>query len=97
MEGLKMGSNFIPQLYNEPKILGAIFGVKEKALSKPVSGVSATAVIWVDKKDKVEVPKAGLEDVVDFMNQPQYLLNRLQEVLKSAADIQDYRYKFSWN
>ncbi len=97
MEGLKMGSNFIPQLYNEPKILGAIFGVKEKALSKPVSGVSATAVIWVDKKDKVEVPKAGLDDVVDFMNQPQYLLNRLQEVLKSAADIQDYRYKFSWN
>jgi len=97
LDGLKMGGNFIPQLYNEPRILGAIFGVKEQVLSKPVSGASATVVIWINRKDKVEVPKAGLEDAMDFMNQPQYLMNRLQEVLRSSAEVQDYRYKFSWN
>lgn len=96
LEGLKMGSNFIPQLFTEPKILGAIFGVKEKILSKPISGTGAVAVIWIDKKDKVEIPKAGLDENADFMNQPQFLANRLQEVLRAAAEIQDFRYKFSW-
>lgn len=96
LEGLKMGGNFIPQLYTEPKILGAIFGVKEKVLSKPVSGINATAVIWVEKRDKVEVPKT-LEETMDFMNQPQFMANRITEVLRQASEIQDFRYKFSWN
>jgi hypothetical protein len=96
LESIKMGGNFIPQLFTEPKILGAIFGVKEKVFSKPIAGTAAMAVIWVEKKDKTEAPKTGLEESMDFMNQPQFLLNRLQEILKSAAEVQDFRYRFSW-
>ena len=34
---------------------------------------------------------------MDFMSQPQYLANRISEVLTKSANIQDYRYKFDWN
>lgn len=97
VEGLKMGSNFIPQLFTEPRILGAIFGVKEKSWSKPVSGNNVVAIVWVDKKDKVEIPKTGIDEGPDFANNPQFLANRLQDVLKNKGELQDYRYKFSWD
>lgn len=97
LEGIKMGSNFIPQLFTEPKILGAAFGVKEKVWSKPVNGNNVVAVIYIDSRDKVEIPKTGLEDVEDFMNNPQFLSRRLEEIFRNKAEIQDYRYKFPWN
>lgn len=98
IEGVKMGTNFIPQLFNEPKILGAMFGVKEKTLSNPIAGSNVVAVLWIEKKDKVEVPKTGMDAAeLDFVNQPQFISNRVQEALRKAAEITDVRYKFPWN
>ncbi|MBL7812122.1 MAG: peptidylprolyl isomerase [Bacteroidetes bacterium] len=98
MEGLKFASNFIPQLFNEPRVLGTVFGVKEKTMSKPVAGANAVAVVYVEKRDNVELPKTAFNTAeMDFASQPQYITGRIQEVLRKAAKVQDNRYKFEWN
>jgi peptidyl-prolyl cis-trans isomerase D len=98
IEGLKMSQNFIPQIAAEMKILGALFGVELKKFSAPVIGKSNTAIIWVDKRDDIKVPKSAGEapDPFDMYNRPNYVMNTLQEVLTKKANIQDYRYKFEW-
>ncbi|MBS3914189.1 MAG: peptidylprolyl isomerase [Bacteroidetes bacterium] len=97
LESVKMSSNFIPQLFTEPKILGAIFGVKEKAWSKPVKGANVVAILWIESKDKIEAPKTGFENQEDFANNPQFLSRRLEEIFRTKGEIQDYRYKFGWD
>lgn len=97
IESLKMGQNFIPQLFNEPSILGAVFGVKEKTFSKPVAGLNAVAVIYIEKRDKIEVPNSAISsDQMDFATQPMFLGNQLKEAVKKMSKVQDFRYKFSW-
>lgn len=98
LESVKLGGNFIPQLFTEPKILGALFGVKLKTWSKPVAGSNVVAVVWIDSRDKIEIPKTGLDnEAEDFANNPQFLANRLQEIIRTKAEIQDFRYKFNWD
>jgi peptidyl-prolyl cis-trans isomerase D len=97
LEGVKLGSNFIPQLFTEPRILGAAFGVKEKSWSKAIAGNNVVAVIYIESRDKVEIPKTGIDNGPDFANNPQFLANRLQETVRAAAELQDYRYKFPWD
>lgn len=93
VEALRMNMGFIPQIQNETKIIGALFGCAEKKLSKPVVGNGVVAVIWVDKRDKVDVPASALNTAGFDMNNPEMFKN----ALKSVAEIQDYRYKFDWN
>ena len=99
LDGVRFGQNFIPQLGQELPVLGAAFGVKEKTTSAPFAGKNVAAVIFLDKRADVSVPSSVLtaQDQMDFMNQPQYLSNRISEVLTKSANIQDYRYKFDWN
>jgi peptidyl-prolyl cis-trans isomerase D len=98
IESLKMSQNFIPQIAAEMKILGALFGVELKKFSTPVIGKSNTAIIWVDKRDDIKVPKSAGEapDAFEMYNRPNYVMNTLQEVLTKKANIQDYRYKYEW-
>ena len=83
----------------ELPVLGAVFGLKDKTTSKAFAGKNVAAVIFLDKKSDVSVPASVLtqQDQMDFMNQPQYLSNRISEVLTKSANIQDFRYKFDWN
>lgn len=97
LESVKLGSNFIPQLFTEQRILGAAFGVKEKSWSKPVAGNNVVAVIWIDSRDKIEIPKTGVDQGEDFANNPQFLSSRIQEIIRMEAEIQDFRYKFNWD
>jgi peptidyl-prolyl cis-trans isomerase D len=97
LEGIKMAQNMIPQLFTEPRILGAAFGVKEKAWSKPVAGTNVVAVLWIDSRDKVQIPKTGIEEREGYENNPQFLPRRLEDILRQKAEVQDLRYKFSWN
>lgn len=98
LESLKMGQNFLPQLASEMRILGAAFGVELKKFSIPVSGKNNTAVLWIDKRDDIKVPKSAGDspDPFEFYNRPQYIMNTLQEVLTKKAQVQDYRYKYEW-
>jgi hypothetical protein len=93
VEALRMSMGFIPQIQNESKVIGALFGCAEKKFSKAIVGNSIVAVIWVDKRDKVDVPASALSSTGLEMN-GQELITRS---LKNAAEIQDLRYKFEWN
>jgi len=83
----------------ELQVLGAAFGTKVKSTSIPFASKSVAGVLFVDKRDDLQVPTSVYTSVdqIDFMNQPQYLSNRITEVLNKSAKIQDYRYKFEWN
>jgi len=98
LESLKMGQNFLPQLAAEMRILGAAFGVELKRFSEPVIGKNNTAMIWIDKRDDIKVPKSAGDapDPFEFYNRPQYIMNTLQDVLTKKAQVQDFRYKFEW-
>ena len=99
LDGVRFGQNFIPQLGQELPVLGAAFGAKEKSTTIAFAGRNVAAVIFLDKRNTVSVPTSILntQDQIDFMSQPQYLANRISEVLTKSANIQDYRYKFEWN
>jgi len=98
LESLKMGQNFLPQLAAEMRILGAAFGVELKKFSAPVIGKNNTAMVWIDKRDDIKVPKSAGDapDPFEFYNRPQYIMNTLQDVLTKKAQVQDFRYKFEW-
>jgi hypothetical protein len=99
LDGVRFGQNFIPQLGQELPVLGAAFGAKEKSTTIAFAGRNVAAVFFLDKRNNVSVPNSILntQDQMDFMSQPQYLANRISEVLTKSANIQDYRYKFDWN
>lgn len=99
LDGVRFGQNFVPQMGQELPVLGAVFGLKDKTTSKAFAGKNVAAVVFLDKKSDVSVPASVLtqQDQMDFMNQPQYLSNRISEVLTKSANIQDFRYKFDWN
>lgn len=98
LESLKMGQNFLPQLAAEMRILGSAFGVDLKKFSAPIIGKNNTAMIWIDKRDDIKVPKSAGDaaDPFEFYNRPQYIMNTLQEVLTKKAMVQDYRFRFEW-
>lgn len=98
LDGIHFSQNFIPQLGQELPLLGALFGLKENAISVPVNGKLISAIVFMEKRQKVDVPSTVLNSVEqgDYMNQSQYLIQRIQEVLTSSAHIKDYRYKFEW-
>ena len=76
-----------------------LYSAKVKSTSIPFASKSVAGVLFVDKRDDVQVPTSVYTsaDQIDFMNQPQYLSNRITEVLNKSAKIQDFRYKFEWN
>ena len=99
LDGVRFGQNFVPNLGQELQVLGVAFGAKVKSTSIPFASKSVAGVLFIDKRDDVQVPTSVYTsaDQMDFMNQPQYLSNRITEVLNKSANIQDYRYKFEWN
>ncbi len=95
---VRYGQGFLPQIGQEFGVLGAIYGMGETKVSKPILGKQVAAVIFMNKTTKMDIPvsiyNAPQED--SYTNQPQFVLNRLQEVLTRSAAIQDFRYKFDW-
>ena len=93
VDAVRFNMGMIPQIQNEFKVTGAMFGCAEKKFSKPIIGNSVVAVVWVEKRDKVDVPTSALNSPAFDMTNPEMF----GSALKRAAEIQDYRYKFEWN
>jgi peptidyl-prolyl cis-trans isomerase D len=96
VEGVRINQTFLPQMNNEPKIVGALFGVALKKMSQPIDGYNGVAVAYIEKRDKIEVPKSVLTNTSlqisgDMAN---YFFTERSYALK-ASEIRDYRYKYS--
>ena len=95
IENFKASQNFIPQLNKDDKVLGALIGTEVKKSSVPVIGAQGVAVVYITKRDKVKVPKAGLGDNSQFdgFNKPDFVLRRLDQAMYNKAEVQDYRFR----
>jgi peptidyl-prolyl cis-trans isomerase D len=98
IDGIRMSAPFLPQMNNDPKIVGALFGTPLKKMSKPIDGYNGVAVAFIEKRDKIEVPNSVLTNnpmqisgdmVMYYFTEGNYAIK--------ASEIQDYRYKFTQN
>jgi hypothetical protein len=61
-------------------------------------GKEAAGVVQITKSKDIEVPESAYNspEEDEFIRQPNFMVNRVQEVLMRSGGIQDYRYKFDW-
>lgn len=95
---VRYGQGIVGQFGQEFRILGAMFGLSDNTTSKPIAGKQMSAVIFKEKMQKMEVPVSVYNAPNDdsYLNQPNYVLSRLQDMMLRYAYVQDYRYKFEW-
>ncbi len=95
----RFGQGFLPQIGSEFGLLGAVFGLNAGTTSKPIVGKESVGMVRIDKVNSVEVPSSvyNTPEQDDFSRQPNFMLNRLQEILTRQNAVQDFRYKFEWN
>lgn len=95
----RFGQGFLPQIGSEFGLLGSVFGLKEGVTTKPIIGKESVAIIKIEKRNNIEVPTSvyNSPEEDDFSRQPNFMLNRIQEILMKGGDVQDFRYKFEWN
>lgn len=94
IDGVRINQTMLPQLNNEPKIVGALFGIELKKISKPIAGNNGVAVALIEKRDKIEVPNSVLNNA-GFQYTGEMLMNFLGQYASRSAEITDYRYKYS--
>jgi peptidyl-prolyl cis-trans isomerase D len=94
IDGVRINQAMLPQLNNEFKIVGALFGVELKKISKPIEGNNGVAVALIEKRDKIDVPNSVLSNP-GFQYTGDMLMNYLGEFAAKSASISDYRYKYS--
>lgn len=96
---VRYGQGFLPQIGNEFNVLGVVFGLPDGVTSKPVIGKQVAAVVIKEKSTKLDVPVSAynIPNQEDYSSQPQFVLNRLQEILTTSANVNDLRYKFEWH
>lgn len=92
---ISFASPFIAGVGAEPKVVGTIFGIKEKTISKPIGGNMGVFVVEVEsvtapdnKMDLSQYKKSMLTNLQSRAD------NNLIEALKKNADIQDNRFLF---
>jgi peptidyl-prolyl cis-trans isomerase D len=97
VENQNFSNGALPFVGSDQRIIGALFGLKEKVMSKPIVGMTGVTVIYLDKVNNVEAPKTGLESrrmMLDMQNSSQQIEGKLTEAMRKMAGIKDYRYKF---
>jgi peptidyl-prolyl cis-trans isomerase D len=96
-DSIMFSSNFVPNLGQEPKVIGAAFNKSNQSkISAPIYGEMGVFVIKVENVSAVANPNfdAKQQQIEQQQRQRQMMGDRPVEVLKKAADIKDYRSKF---
>jgi peptidyl-prolyl cis-trans isomerase D len=79
------------------RIIGVAFGLKEGVMSKPIIGTTGVSVVLIEKDNKVEAPKTGLDSrrmMLELQNSKQQAETSLADAMRKVAGIKDFRYKF---
>ncbi|HYW35192.1 MAG TPA: SurA N-terminal domain-containing protein [Balneolaceae bacterium] len=99
-KSIAMSDNQIPGAGREPKVIGAIFGLKKGELSKPIEGTSAIFVVKVTHRNNVDPKSMSTKTAKNIRKQLQKQKNSLfaqvwLKQLKAHAHIVDNRSKLS--
>lgn len=96
INGASLSRNSLPALGNEPKVVGALFGLKPGQVSKPIEGTSGVFVVQLKKLNKPDLDTKMIAD-----HQKQLLQQKRQRYralvlpgLEDAAHVEDYRYLY---
>lgn len=86
---------FVENIGNEPKLVGAIFGVPQGKISSPVIGANGVYLVKAQPAQKLsgEVDTALYKKQLFRMASGQMDFNTIFGVLKSEAEIEDQRYQ----
>jgi peptidyl-prolyl cis-trans isomerase D len=95
VENIVFANPVIPGLSLEYKVIGTVFGMQPKKVSKPIEGSNGVYVVSLDSF----VNPAPLNNTVREKQQLgqtvlQQVDGRLFDALKDKANVKDYRYKF---
>ncbi len=95
VENVVFANPVIPGLSLEYKVIGTVFGLQPKKVSKPIEGANGVYMVSVDSF----VNPAPLTNTVREKQQLgqtvlQQADNRLFDALKDKANVKDYRFKF---
>ena len=97
IEDQNFAAGNLPFVGADFKIIGVVFGMKEKVMSQPIIGTTSVSVVYIEKENKVEAPKTGLDSrrmMLDLQNSKQQTEASLAESRRKAAGINDFRYRF---
>jgi len=97
IEDQNFAAGNLPFVGADFKIIGVVFGMKEKVMSQPIIGTTGVSVVYIEKENKVEAPKTGLDSrrmMLDLQNSKQQTEASLAESMRKAAGIKDFRYRF---
>ncbi|MGZ5283614.1 MAG: peptidylprolyl isomerase, partial [Bacteroidia bacterium] len=92
-ENVMFGNPFIPNLSNEPALVGTVFGLKANQVSKPVSGENGVYVVKVVNFSDIKAPeKFDAERKMMAAQQAGQVQDQAMEALRKKADVKDLRY-----
>ncbi|WP_127132646.1 peptidylprolyl isomerase [Pseudoflavitalea rhizosphaerae] len=95
-DSISYASPFVPNVGNEPKLIGAAFCKKfQTAVSTPVVGEIGVFYLKIDNLGAQPNPNFDVKQMQTMMNQQQRMVGmRVIEAMKKSADIKDYRINF---
>lgn len=86
---------FIPNLSNEPALVGTVFGLKKDQISKPVAGENGVYVVKVVSFNDIKAPeKFDNERKMMAAQQGGQAQDQALEALRKKADVKDLRYYY---
>ena len=92
-EGISFLNTAVPNLANEPALIGYICGSKPNKISGPIRGQGAVFVINVKSVNSINVP-ATFPERAQLTNADQMHSMEVNNALHTAADVKDYRYLY---
>lgn len=91
---IEFNSFYINGLGVEPKLIGAVTGAQENALSKPVKGSTGVYLFDVTSRSNIETVTPESEKVRLEASAQGYIMERIWQSLVSSSNIVDNRAKF---
>ncbi len=92
-ENVSFLNTAIPNIANEPALIGYICGTKINKISAPIKGNSAVYVVNVKSINNINIP-ATFPERIQLTRQEQMRVAEVNNALHTSADVKDYRYLY---
>ncbi len=98
-QGITFNSAMVKGVGNDPILMGAIFGLPENTLSKPIAAKTGVYIVKVTKINKPQAPKPeGIQAVQMSTMQikQQVMQGKAYNGMREYAEIKDFRFRFGY-